>query len=629
MKYKDIRKKYIDFMISKGHAEIINASLVPENDPTILFTPAGMSPIVPYLLGEKHPQGTRLTNAQRCIRTIDIDEVGDNTHLTLFEMAGNWSLNDYFKKEAISWTFEFLTKELDFEAKDLYASVFSGDEDAPRDDESIDVWKKLFADQGIEADAGGADKRIQLFDKSECWWEIPTGGPCGPCSEIFLDTGKERCGNNCNVSCDCGKYVEIGNNVFMEFLKEDGKYKPLGKHNVDFGGGLARWAMLLQGVDSVFDMDIYKPIYEKVQSLAVQDNSPDKGGNSEGTEELERSLRIVTEHITAASFILMDGVAPSNTEQGYILRRLIRRAIRHARQLGIPTPFAKEVAQVVIDQWKEFYPELEEKKNFIFEELEKEETKFEKTVEKGEKELIKLFENTYFFTSEDSDRKVYFEESELGKALFNVYETYGFPFELSLELLTEYANKYKIEIDLGVITDEFNKAFQSHQEKSRAGAKDKFVGGLADASEMSTKYHTATHLLNAALKEIVGKHVFQKGSNITPERLRFDFPNPSKLTPEQVEDVENWVNDKIEKALQVTWEEMNPEQAQELGAEGIFTHRYGDVVKVYTIGDKKSPISRELCGGPHVTNTSELGKFKIVKQENVGAGIKRIKAVLE
>lgn len=593
MLYKTIRQKYLDFLKSRGHQEIINASLVPENDPSILFTPAGMSPIVPYLLGEKHPQGEKLVNVQRCIRTGDIDEVGDDIHLTFFEMAGNWSLNDYFKKDAIDITFSFLVDELGFDPKNLYSSVFEGDTDAPKDIESINALKEIFAKYGIDA-KDGQGERIQYFDKKKCWWELPAGGPCGPCSEIFYDTGKEPCGDDCNVNCDCGKYVEIGNNVFMEFLKDGkGEYSSLGKHNVDFGGGLARWAMILQGVESVFDIDIYKPIFEKVKSL--------------GQKDLKKSVRLVTEHITAAVLILMDGVIPGNVEQGYILRRIIRRAIRHAKQLEIPTPFTAEVASVVIEQWQELYPMLIEKREVILAELEKEEKKFARTVEKGEKEIKK-------------------EDLRMidGKKLFYFYETYGFPYELSVELLKEVG-----EIDEKKLINEFNEAFKQHQEKSRAGAQGKFKGGLADTSEMSTKYHTATHLLNAALKEMVGEHVYQKGSNITPERLRFDYPNDSKLTPEQVTKVENWVNDKIEQELEITWEEMTPEDAKEMGVVGVFEHRYGDVVKVYTIGDKNDPISREICGGPHVTNTRELGKFKIKKQENVGAGVKRIKAILK
>ena len=613
MEYRKIRQKYLDFLKSRGHSEILNASLVPENDPSILFAPAGMSPIVPYLLGEKHPQGTKLVNIQRCIRTGDIDEVGDDVHLTFFEMAGNWSLNDYFKEESIEITITFLVDELGFDPEKLYGSIFSGDEDAPKDTEAIRAWQKVFSKYGIEAKEGD---RLQLFDKSECWWELPAGGPCGPDSEIFYDTDKPLCGDDCNVACDCGKYVEIGNNVFMEYLKDGvGNYTPLGKHNVDFGGGIARIAMILQGVDNVFDIDIYKPVLEKVQSLA------------QGEET--KAIRLVTEHITAAVFILMDDVIPGNVEQGYILRRIIRRAIRHARQLGMPTPFTAEVAKVAIEQWNDIYPELVEKEGTILSELVKEEEKFAKTVEKGEKELKKYFVGIGASWGEEEPELIL---AKTGRDFFHYYETYGFPYELSLEIFMEFAKDKEYHINEQYIAKlewNFNKAFAEHQEKSRAGAGDKFKGGLADTSEHSTKYHTATHLLNAALQTIVGDHVYQKGSNITAERLRFDYPNEAKLTPEQVEKVEDWVNDKIEKNFPVSFEEMTPELAEKMGAQGVFGHRYGDVVKVYTIGDKDDPVSVEICGGPHVDRTGKLGHFRIKKQDNVGAGVKRIKAILE
>lgn len=624
MDYKIIRQKFLDYLKKRGHSEIVNASLVPENDPTILFTPAGMSPIVPYLLGEKHPQGTTLTNVQRCIRVGDIEEVGDAVHLTFFEMTGNWSLNDYFKEEAIDITFSFLVEELGLDPQKLYGSVFEGDQDSPKDEVSIEALRKVFNKFGITADAGKG-KRIQFFGKDKNWWELPAGGPCGPDSEIFYDTGKESCGENCNINCDCGKFIELGNNVFMEFLKKGpGQYEPLGRHNVDFGGGLARWAMFMQGVDNVFDTDIYLPIKNKVEELAQEQNI--------------KSVRIVTEHINTAIFILMDSVIPSNKEAGYILRRIIRRAIRHAKQLGIPTPFTKKVAEVVIKQWNDLYPELNERKEFILSELEKEEEKFARTVEQGEKELIKSWEQRYGLSIEEVEKlnieNTIKDSEELkywGKELFRIFETYGLPFELSLEILNEILSKCNTQImnnEQYKMKNDFEESFKQHQEKSRSGQGERFKGGLADTSEASTKYHTATHLLNAALKEIVGEHVYQKGSNITPERMRFDFPNETKLTPEQVQQVEDWVNDKIDKSLPITCTEMTPDEATELKAEGVFGHRYGEKVKVYCVGDECSPTSREICGGPHVTNTKELGKFKIVKQENVGAGVKRIKAVL-
>lgn len=630
MKYRKIRQKYLDFLKSREHAEIENASLVPENDPSILFTPAGMSPIVPYLLGEKHPKGTKLVNIQRCIRTGDIDEVGDDVHLTFFEMAGNWSLNDYFKEEAIAITFSFFVEELGLDPQRLYGSVFEGNSDAPKDEVAIDALKKVYNKFGIEAKTGKRE-RIQFFGKDKCWWELPAGGPCGPCSEIFYDTGKDYCGDDCDVNCDCGKYVEIGNNVFMEYLKKGkGVYASLGKHNVDFGGGLARLAMLLQGVDSVFDIDIYKPIQDKVKSLCPTELA------KRMTNETTKSIRVLTEHITTAVFILMDGVIPRNVEQGYILRRIIRRAIRHAKQLGIPTPFTVKVAKVVVKQWKDLYPQLVEKEETILSELVKEEKKFAKTVEKGEKEIRKVINKRFIFSPEDENlpeeekyKQRYLNDKSLGKEFFRCYETYGYPIEMSLEILGEYETKFTETLDKQKIKTDFDKAFKSHQEKSRAGASGKFKGGLADTSEESIKYHTATHLLNAALQAIIDKHIYQMGSNITPERLRFDYPSEAKLTPEQIEEVENWVNDKIEKNLPVTFEEMTPELAKQIGAQGVFEHRYGDIVKVYEIGDKEDPVSLEICKGPHVDHLGKLGHFKIIKQDNVSAGVKRIKAILE
>jgi len=605
MKYAEIRKKYLDYLKKHGHSEIINASLVPENDPTILFTPAGMSPIVPYLLGNKHPQGKKLTNVQRCIRTGDIDEVGDNTHLTFFEMLGNWSLNDYYKKEAVEITFSFLVNELNIDPEKLYLSVFQGNKVAPQDKNYIQAIKDLFQKVKIEARVGDRE-RIQLFDKNKCWWELSAGGPCGPCSEIFYDTGKPYCSEKCNVNCDCGKFVELGNNVFMEFLKTEDKYQPLSVHNVDFGGGIARLAMIMQNVDSVYEVDIMKPIINKVKSIAKQNDV--------------RSTRIVCEHINSAVFIIMDEITPSNTEQGYILRRLIRRAIRHAKMIGINELFTKEIALVVIEKWKELYPELIEKKEYILKELEKEEEKFAKTVENGLKEVDKILMAYKQSYSKDS-LPVFENKNGLS---FYFYETYGFPAEMFLEELKSRG----MRVNDNLFWKTHNNAFQEHQDKSREGVNQRFKGGLADNSGASIKYHTASHLLNAALKEIVGTHVYQKGSNITPERLRFDFPNETKLTSEQVKKVEDWVNDKIKKELPITFQETTLEEAKEQNAEGVFQNKYSDKVKVYTIKDGDKIISREICGGPHVSNTGELGVFQIIKQENIGSGVKRIKAVL-
>lgn len=597
--YLQIREKYLKYLEDRGHAVIPPAPLVPENDPTVLFVNSGMFPLVPYLLGEDHPKGTKLTDSQRCLRTVDIDNVGDASHCTTFEMLGNWSLNDYFKEEAIRITVGFYVDELGFDINHIYASVFVGDDDAPRDEESIRIWKEIFRERGIDAKEGEKE-RIQMFGKKENWWELEAGGPCGPDSEIFIDTGKEPCGPDCNVSCNCEKYIELGNNVFMEYMKSGTNYSPLGRHNVDFGGGLDRLAMISQGVQSVFETDIYKPVLDKVQELSQEGNV-----NSE---------RIIVDHIKAAAWVMADGVIPGRTEREYILRRIIRRAIRHGRKLGIEGLFTKQVAEVVIEQFKPVHPLLETNREEILKNLEDEEIKFNQTLEKGLRELNKLFESL----SKGEFR------NEQGET-FRLYETYGFPLEMTLEELKNQGIKF----DEKIVVDNHEKAFEEHQEKSRTATKGLFKGGLADTSDMSRKYHTATHLLLAALFEVVGDHVYQKGSNITPERLRFDFPNEQKLTPEQIEKVEEIVNGVIEKGLPVTWKEVSKEEALEKVKYASFAEKYPDVVKLYTVGDESSPFSVEICGGPHVENTKELGKFIITKQENVGAGVKRIKAVLE
>lgn len=593
--YINIRKAYIDFMVKKGHKEIENASLVPENDPSILFTNAGMTPLVPYLLGEKHPLGSKLTNIQRSLRTVDIDEVGDAWHCTVFEMLGNWSLNDYFKKEAINLTIEFYCDILGFNINNIYASIFGGDEQVPKDNESINAWMELFKSRGIDAKVGKGE-RIQTFGRKENWWELAGGGPCGPDSEIFYDTGKKPCGPGCNINCNCGKYVEIGNNVFMEYLKVKDSYKGLGRHNVDFGGGLVRVAGMLQNADSYYEVDIFKPILDKVNQLSQDPNV--------------RSKRIVIDHIFASTLIIMDGVVPGRNEREYVLRRLIRRAIRHGKLIGIEREFTKEVAQVCIEQFKSLYPRLQEKKDEILHVFEDEESKFLQTIKQGERMFVQLVENNKTITGEDA---------------FRIYETYGYPYEMIFEM----ANEKGIELKEENFKKEFEDAQNEHKEKSRTASAGLFKGGLADTSNMSTKYHTATHLLLAALRKVLGDEVYQKGSNITPERLRFDFPADQKLTPDQVIKVENIVNKQIQKGLPVTFKEMDKDEAMKLVKGAAFEERYGDKVKVYFIGPKENPFSVEICGGPHVENTSELGKFKIIKQENVGAGVKRIKAVLE
>jgi alanyl-tRNA synthetase len=594
--YKEIREKYLDFFKKNGHTEIPSAPLVPEDDPSVLFVNAGMFPLVPFLKGLKHPKGNRLTNSQRCIRTGDIDEVGNEYHCTSFEMLGNWSLDDYFKKEAINFTVDFFINELGLDINNIYASVFGGEDGIPEDGVSIEVWKEIFARHNIDAKVG-QNERIQSFGKKENWWGLESGGPCGPDSEIFYDTGKAKCGESCDLSCNCGKYVEIGNNVFMEYLKEGDSLKPLGRHNVDFGGGLERLATLIQNVNSVYEIDIYKPVLQKIKNISKEENI--------------KSQRIIADHIKASTLIVMDGIEPGRNQQGYILRRLIRRAVRHGRKLEIDRPFTKEIATTVINQFSEIYPKLEEEKEKILRVIENEELKFNKTLENGLREL---------------DRIILSEQKMNGEKAFQLYETYGLPLEVIEEILIE-KGKILSEREL------FGKAEREHQEKSRTASKGMFKGGLADTSDMSTKYHTATHLLLASLRKVVGSHVYQMGSNITPERLRLDFPNDSKLTPEQITNVEDMVNEIIEKGLDVTNEEKPKEEALKtinlLASTASFADRYDDLVKIYYVGPKETPFSAEICNGPHVENTRMLGKFRITKQENVGSGIKRIKAVLE
>ncbi len=589
--YAQLRNEYIDFFRKKDHIEIPNAPLVPEDDPSVLFVNAGMFPLVPFLKGEKHPLGNRLVNSQRCLRTGDIDEVGDKYHCTTFEMLGNWSLNDYFKKEAIEMTMEFFIDVLQMDINRIYVSVFKGEDNIPKDTTSIEVWKSVFSKYSINANVGN-NERIQEFGKKNNWWGLATGGPCGPDSEIFFDTGKQPCNNNCNVNCNCGKYIEIGNNVFMEYLLEKGKYLPLGRHNVDFGGGLERIAMISRNVDSVYEIDIYEPILDEVKKLSKNNNL--------------HSQRIITDHIKAAVLVIMDGVIPSNTMQGYVLRRLIRRAMRHARIVGIENGFTSAIGNICIDQFKQIYPQLDKQRENILNELKKEEEKFNKTLDKGLKELDKYISHTNTITGEE---------------IFTLYETYGLPKEVTEEILSE--KNITINNPNG-----FEEAKKLHQEKSRSSSAGIFKGGLADTSEMSTKYHTTTHLLLAALRKVLGDHVYQKGSNITPERLRLDFPNQENLTQEQLQKVEDLVNQAIKEKLPVTYEQLPKEEALKLVPFAAFKEKYGDTVKVYYIGDKKNPFSVEICNGPHVDNTSVLGTFKIIKQESVGNGIKRIKGVL-
>ena len=589
MKAIEIRNKYLDFFKRHGHAVIPSAPLIPENDPSVLFTTAGMQPLVPYLLGEKHPEGTRLTDFQKCLRTNDIDEVGDNRHLTYFEMLGNWSLGDYFKEESIAMSFEFLTKELGIPVEKLSVTCFAGDEDCQRDEVTASCWKK----------AGIPEDRIYYFGKDDNWWIAGEEGPCGPDTEMFYDTGKPKCSENCNPSCGCGKYVEIWNNVFMEFFKtKDGKYTKLKQHNVDTGLGLERMTMLLQGKETPFDTELFKPVMDKLQELAGKNDSIE-------------SRRIVAEHLRASMMIIQDGGLPSNVDRGYILRRLIRRMVRHLRKLQINLNELGELIDLNIDTLKEMYPELHQNSNKIKSVIIEEKDKFEKTLERGEREFNKIVNRM----------KNEGPATISGQDLFTLYETYGFPPEVTQDLAREAGLK--------VDTTEFDKLFKEHQEKSRMGSEQKFKGGLAGTGEQEVRYHTATHLLNAALKVILGKDVHQKGSNITPERMRFDFSCDHKLTDEEKKKVEDLVNEWIAQGLNVKCEEMKKDDAIKSGAECMFIEKYPDIVTVYSIGNDKETVSKELCGGPHVKNTSELGHFKIKKEEASSAGVRRIKAILE
>ena len=584
MKAIEIRNKYLNFFKEHGHTVIPSAPLIPENDPSVLFTTAGMQPLVPYLLGEPHPAGKRLTDYQKCVRTNDIDEVGDNRHLTYFEMLGNWSLGDYFKEESIQMSYDFLTKELGIPAEKLSVTCFAGDEDCARDEVTASCWKK----------AGIPEERIYYFGKDDNWWIAGETGPCGPDTEMFYDTGKPKCSEECNPSCGCGKYVEIWNNVFMEFYKdENGKYSKLKQHNVDTGLGLERMAMLLQGKETPFETELFEPIMDKLVELQKVDNIA--------------SRRIVAEHLRSSMMIICDGGRPSNVDRGYILRRLIRRMVRHMNKLQISLDELVTLIDLNVENLKEMYPALESNKETIKTVIIEEKDKFVKTLVKGEKE----------FEKEVGQVKAQGENIVPGKVVFRLYDTYGFPPEVTEELA--------VESGMSIDKEEFEKLFKEHQEKSRAGSEQKFKGGLASTGEMETKYHTATHLLNAALKQVLGSHVHQRGSNITAERMRFDFSHPTKMTDEEKKATEDLVNEWIKEAIPVEHLEMKKDDAIKIGAEAMFIEKYGDIVSVYKIGDK----SIELCGGPHVHNTSELGHFKIKKEESSSSGVRRRKAILD
>ena len=587
----DLRAMFLKFFQDHGHAVISSASVIPENDPTVLFTTAGMHPLVPYLMGQKHPAGTRLTDVQKCVRTGDIEDVGDFSHLTFFEMLGNWSLGDYFKKDMIPWSWEFLTSEkyLGLPKDRLAFTVFAGDKDCPRDDESADLWRSC----------GVADDHIFYLPKENNWWG-PAGvtGPCGPDTEMFIITDKEPCGPDCSPACSCGRYLEIWNDVFMQYnKKEDGTFEPLAQKNVDTGMGLERTICVLNGKKSVYETDLFENILGKIAELS---------GKTYGSDEATtKAFRIIADHMRTSTFIMGDdrGVSPANVDQGYVLRRLIRRAVRYGMELGMPDGFTGEIAKVIIDQYKDVYPELKRNEAFVLEQLALEETRFAKTLKQGNREFEKLAQRV-------KDGRID------GESAFHLYDTYGFPVEMTCEL----AKDAGLTVDM----EGFKECFKKHQATSQAGAEQRFKGGLADHSAQSARLHTATHLLHAALRKVLGDEVAQKGSNITAERLRFDFSFGRKMTKEEIAEVERLVNEAIDAHAPIVCEEMTVPEAQAQGAIGLFTSKYGENVKVYTMGS----YSKEICGGPHATNTGDLKSFKIQKEESSSAGVRRIKAVI-
>lgn len=615
MQSEEIRDKYLKFFESKGHKIVPSAPLVPENDPTTLFTGSGMQPMIPYLLGEKHPAGTRITDSQKSFRSGDIEEVGDNRHTTFFEMLGNWSLGDYFKKEQIAWMFEFLTKEIGIDPNKLYITVFIGDDtnNIPKDTEASEIWKEHFKTVGIDAkeieigseengyEVGMQGGRIFYYDVKKNWWSrsgvpnnMPAGEPGGPDSEMFYEFTEvehdPKFGKECHPNCDCGRFLEIGNNVFMEYKKNpDGTFSKLPQSNIDFGGGLERIAMAINNCPDVVEVN-YRPILNYIEKVS--------GKVYKQNESETKAFRVISDHMKATTFLIADGVIPSNADQGYFVRRLIRRSVRFADSLGIKSSVLANIVEPIAEMYKNSYPEIMAKLESIKKEISSEEERFRKTLEKGLKE---------------------FEKGTVDP--FILFTTYGFPFELTEELAKEKG----ISIDI----EKYKKDLEAHQALSRAGSENKFKGGLGDTSEMSVKYHTATHLLHKALREVLGDHVQQKGSNITPERLRFDFSHPQKMTDEEKKRVEDIVNTKIKEDLKVNRVVMPKVEAEKVGALHFFGDKYGDEVSVYYIGDSIDRAwSKEFCGGPHVTNTGVLGTFKISKEEAVSQGVRRIKAVL-
>lgn len=675
MTSKEIRQKYLDFYKAQGHTIIPSASIMPENDSSTLFTSSGMQPLVPYLLGEKHPEGTRLCNSQKSFRAEDIEEVGDNRHTTFFEMLGNWSLGDYFKKEQLPWIFTFLTRELGIDPTRLYVTVFRGKEEIgiSRDDESVGLWKNIYASAGIEAsdldypsieaaeEIGMQDARIFSYIDKKNWWSrsgvpanMPVGEPGGPDSEIFIDLGADLkrhenspwADKKCHVNCDCGRFIELGNSVFMEFIRTEEGFEKLKQQNVDFGGGLERIVMAIQGKDNIFETDLFINILDKISELS---------GGKQYRDNM-RDFEVIADHMRATTFIMGDdkGVTPSNVGAGYIVRRLIRRAVRYGRNLGITGEgWTKSIASIIIDDYGDVYPELARNREFVIRNLDEEELKFQKTIEQGlqksaiiiktkkpidnelynqimqvgnKGEVLKqIFNdiNTLGFRANglEIDNQSVINATISGEEGFYLYQTYGFP----VEMIIEIAQEKKLFVDV----EGFRKESDKHQELSRTASAGMFKGGLADASAETTRLHTTAHLLLAALRKVLGDHVTQKGSNITAERLRFDFSHPEKMTDEQKNEVEKIVNNAIQAKLPVTCREITLAEAKAENAMGVFESKYGEKVKVYTIGSEDEKISNEICGGPHIENTSELGVFKIKKEESSSAGVRRIKAILE
>ncbi len=613
----EIRQRYLDFFVKHGHKMIASASLVPENDPSTLFTGSGMQPMVPFLLGEPHPLGNRIVDSQKCFRSQDIEEVGDNRHTTFFEMLGNWSLGDYFKREQISWMFAFLTKELGLDPNRLFVTAFGGNDamGIPRDEETVQLWQETFQSVGIDAKIG---ERIFYYNEKKNWWsrsgvpeKMPVGEPGGPDTELFWDFGEALkfheqslyADEACHVNCDCGRYVEIGNNVFMQYQKTASGFVPLPKRNVDFGGGLERIAAAVSDDSDIFRIDVF----DKARSVIERVAGRPYGSSASDTF----AFRVILDHLRAATFLIADGVIPSNKDQGYFTRRLIRRAVRFGKNLGIKETFITAMGQAVVDTYAQQYPSLQEKSSIIHDELLREEEKFLATLTKGEKEFEQMFVERNGISGEDA---------------FVLYSTYGFPLELTEEMAQEKGQHIDREM--------FQTEFKKHKDLSRAGSEQKFAGGLADHSQATVRLHTATHMLHQALRKVLGEHVFQKGSNITPERLRFDFSHPDKLTEEQLKAVEDLVNEHIQRDLTVHFEILDLVEAKSRGAIGVFDDKYaqlGGKIKVYFIGDDATAdaYSKEVCGGPHVKKTAELGHFVIQKEESVGSGVRRIKAVLE